>query len=305
MNKSIDVQSIINIFLNRKKTFFLLIVITAIIAGGISYLIPPKYKTNAVIYPVHLSPYSEESQTEQLLQYINSASVRDVVIKKLNLVKHYGIDINKPDYKSLLIYLYRENISVSPTLYESIDIEVRDKNPEMTKAIAESIIEATDSLIKALKIKIIIEEHANYDREVKTIKQRIDSINKMLVELKIKYNIIDQKSAAKYLSKVQANGKLSGDLLPIAEALKIHQNYMDNLQKEIKESFISLGNLQRERDRLEVDLNGHLHFSQVISPPFVPDKKYFPVRWIIIALSELSIITIYFIYLLIIENRKK
>jgi len=37
-------------------------------------------------------------------------------------------------------------------------------------------------------------------------------------------------------------------------------------------------NLIKERDRLEVDLQGQIHFSQIVSPPHVPDKNYFPIR---------------------------
>ena len=47
-----------------------------------AYFIPPKFKSTAVVYPVNLIPYSNESATEQLLQLLQSGDVRLNVINK-------------------------------------------------------------------------------------------------------------------------------------------------------------------------------------------------------------------------------
>ncbi len=302
---SLDTKIFFNLIYKKRKILFLIIILTAIVSLIISYIIPPKYKTIAVVYPAHLSPYSEESQTEQLLQYLNSAAVRNAVIKKMNLVHHYKIDTTKPDYKSLLDYTYKKNISFSPTLYESIEIEVRDRKPEMTKAIAECIIQTTDSLILHLKKKIITEEYTNYENEINRIRQRTDSLNSIIISFQNKYNIFDAHYQAKYLSKKITNDKPSEEQKKIIDALKNKREYIEILKKEIEGEIISLNDLKKERDRLEVDLKGQLHFSQIISPPYVPDKKYFPVRWLIISLSEISVISIFIIYLLFTNQVKE
>lgn len=302
-NTSLEIRSFIQLFLNKKKTFIAIVIITAIVSAAVSFLIPPKYKTTAVVYPIHLTPYSEESQTEQLLQYYNSVAVRDIVIKKMNLTQHYKIDTTKSDYKSLLNYLYRENISFSPTLYESIEIEVKDKSPEMTKKIADCIIQTTDSFILSLKKKQIIEEYANYQKEINLLQSKIDSINNLIVSIKNQYNILSEEYQARYLSKKLSSGKLDAESQKIADAIKNKTEVLKTLQQINRENILSLSALKREKDRLEVDLNGELHFSQIISPPFVPDKKYFPVRWIIVTLSELAVIIIYTIYLISIQKK--
>jgi len=302
---NLEIKSFLQLLLSRKKILLALILITAIISIIVSYIIPPKYKTIAVVYPVHLTPYSEESQTEQLLQYLNSVQVRDFVIKKMNLIQHYKIDTTQKEWRSILHYLYKENISFSPTLYESIEIEVRDKQPEKTKQIAECIIQTTDSMILGLKKKIVFEEYNNFQREIDKTQKRIDSLNQLLVNIQNQYNIIDANYQARYLSKKLSNGKLDTENQKLVENLKNKKEYVQILQREIKEQIVSLGRLITERDRLEVDLNGDLHFMQVISPPYVPDKKYFPVRWLIVALSELAVIAIFIIYLLYIQPIKK
>lgn len=307
MNSSspLEIKTFYTLLLKNKKLFLIAILLTALFSIIISYLIPPKYKTMAVVYPIHLTPYSEESQTEQLLQYLNSVSVRDAVIKKMNLIQHYKMDTTRPDWKSLLNYLYRENISFSPTLYESIEIEVRDKKPEMTKAIAECIISTTDSVILALKKKVVLEEYINYQNEINTIQERIDSLNQLIVSIQNQYNILDANYQSRYLSKKLATGKIDAETEKLIMALKNKKEHISILQKLLKEQIQSLGNLKKERDRLEVDLKGNLHFTQVISPPYVPDKRYFPVRWLIVSLSELSVLSILILYLLFKRNIKK
>jgi len=56
-----------------------IITLIAIIVGFIvssPIVIKPLYKSYAVVYPVNLSPSSEESNTEQLLQWFNSEEVK-------------------------------------------------------------------------------------------------------------------------------------------------------------------------------------------------------------------------------------
>lgn len=303
-NTSLDTKSFINIIVEKRKILLILIILTAIVSVTVSYLIPPKYKTIAVVYPVHISPYSEESQTEQLLQYFNSVIVRDIVIQKMKLIQHYKIDTTKSDYKSLLYYLYKQNISFSPTLYESIEIEVKDKQPQMTKAIAECIIQTTDSLILSLKKKIVVEEYSNYQRAINLIQSRIDSLNNQIVSIQNQYNILDAQNQSKYISKKMASGKLDAENQKMADILKNKRVYLNILHDEIEKNIKSLGKIIQKRDRLEVDLHGQLSFIQVISPPYIPDKKYFPVRWIIVALSELAVITLFITYYLFQYQKK-
>lgn len=302
---SLEIKQFIQILSEKRKSLFLIIILTAIISTIISFLIPPKYKTIAVVYPAHLFPYSEESQTEQLLQYLKSVTVRDAVIKKMNLIQHYKIDTAKPEWKSLLYYIYRENVSFSPTLYESIEIEVKDRNPQKTKDIAECIIRTTDSVILSLKQKTVMSEYRNLQAEINRIQQRIDSLNQLIVSIQNQYNILDAQYESKYLSKKRTTGKTDAESQKLAEVLKNKREYLHILKKEIALHLKSMEKLKIQQDRLEVDLKGDLEFTQVISPPYVPDKKYFPVRWLIVTLSELSVITIFIIYLLFIQKPKQ
>ncbi|MBK7668079.1 MAG: hypothetical protein IPJ32_12540 [Sphingobacteriaceae bacterium] len=69
--ENFNTKEIIAIVLKNKKAIILVTLLAAIASTVVSYMLKPKYKSYAVVFPVNLSPSSEESNTEQLLQYFN------------------------------------------------------------------------------------------------------------------------------------------------------------------------------------------------------------------------------------------
>jgi diguanylate cyclase (GGDEF)-like protein len=93
--------------------------------------ITPKFKSFGIVYPSNISSYSDESETEQMLQILQSGDIRDSVIRKFNLSKHYEIDSTYKYFVSTIIWEYSQNVKVSKTPYEGINIEVMDKDPKI------------------------------------------------------------------------------------------------------------------------------------------------------------------------------
>src|ERR1700761_7114399 len=78
-----------------------------------SFIITPVYTSCAYIYPANLGLYSQESQTEQMLQFLQSNEVKSYLIHKLNLAKHYRIDTTKNNYPQILNTIIDEKIKIS------------------------------------------------------------------------------------------------------------------------------------------------------------------------------------------------
>jgi capsular polysaccharide biosynthesis protein len=99
------------------------LVILAVAAALVSLVVSsslfmkPRYKSVAYIYPSNIAPYSEESHTEQMLQWINSIEVRDSVMKKFDLPKHYKVSPQDKYYATTLEGLYNKNIKITKTQY--------------------------------------------------------------------------------------------------------------------------------------------------------------------------------------------
>ena len=114
-SESGQMSTIILMRIIKKWQKHLIICFFASIAAGFIISLPifmtPMFKSSAVLYPSNLSPYSKETPTEQMVQLFNSEDVRDSLVKKLHLFKHYGIDsINGyPRYE--MMKKLNENIS--------------------------------------------------------------------------------------------------------------------------------------------------------------------------------------------------
>lgn len=120
----------------------------------VTFLIPKKYMSNAIIYPVN--SYSKdqlitnpqfgfEVEVEQLMQLLESKSMRDRTIEKFELYDYYGLDTNDPVAKSKLDLRYIDDINIERSKYLSIVIRVNTKSPELSAAIANYQVQEIDN----------------------------------------------------------------------------------------------------------------------------------------------------------------
>src|ERR1700758_2174513 len=90
----------------RARKHILLSAISAMILGLLySFFIKPVYTSTAYIYPANLVAYGQESQTEQLLQFLESNEVRNYLLKKFKLIKHYHVDTTKDNYLDIVNFI--------------------------------------------------------------------------------------------------------------------------------------------------------------------------------------------------------
>ena len=96
-------------FIWRKRKIFILIGVLAAIASSVaSFMIEEKYESTVTLYPAKsssvtfnevitedqsVSKFGENEEAEQMLQILESSSIRSQIIDKFNLLKHYEIDL--------------------------------------------------------------------------------------------------------------------------------------------------------------------------------------------------------------------
>ncbi|HWY37808.1 MAG TPA: Wzz/FepE/Etk N-terminal domain-containing protein, partial [Bacteroidia bacterium] len=95
----------------RRKHLAVITVATAVMAYLACFFITPVFKSTAVVYPANLGLYSEESQTEQLLQYMNSNEIRLYLLRKYNLGAHYKLDTTKKTFMLNYDGIYEKKVS--------------------------------------------------------------------------------------------------------------------------------------------------------------------------------------------------
>jgi capsule polysaccharide export protein KpsE/RkpR len=267
----------------------IVVILAAMVSAIASFLLKPKFKSLAVVYPVNLSPSSEESNTEQLLQYFNSEEVMEAVAQKFDLYTHYGIDTTEAEHNSLFKFMFNSNVKISPTLYESVEIEVKDESPKMAQNIAQGLIDQTNYLIFSVKRERLFEYINNTGLAISNEFNSIDSLNLKIRDIRVKYNIIDVQAQAKYLSKkLLADKTLVESDKALLEGLKTKSTEMEKLWNLMSGRMKTINEFIEQKDKYLFDYNSRISFTNIVTKPSFPDKKCFPVRWIIVTVSTLS-----------------
>jgi len=236
-----------------------------------TFLITPQYKSVSIVYPVNIYPASDESATEQLLQYFNSFDVKWAVAQKFHLFEHYGIDTNKQTGgRALFEYMYSDFIKISPTLYESVEITVKDKSANYAQQINGGILDITNHAVRNNK-RYVLEQ---YIRNIHTtLNMQSKSMDSLIATAKADETIMDESS------EKQASDKKSKKMKRIK-------------QKEYETKIKSLGKsyekILRKRDKFYMDYTGDLTFFTIVSHPTLTDKRCYPVRSIFTVAAVVS-----------------
>ena len=299
-------------FVLSKIKLFIIVGIIAIIASIVfssSFFIAPKYKTEAAVYPSNLMKYSDESETEQLLQLFFGNDIRDSIIEKFDLVNHYEIDTSSTGYLFNLHKEYNSNISVNKTKFESVNIEVLDTKAERAKKIAEELILQVNNKVKRLhQIKanelVIIRRD-----ELENKKSLIDTLEAQIKRYSVKYGLLDYAQQSREVTAGYMNMLLESKK---GQSMQKAEELYENLKQEGRH-FQDLHhqlNLAREEynrklifyDEALRDVNKELTYTNTVVFPEAADKKAYPIRWLIVVLSFIGSLVFTFI-LLLFNNR--
>lgn len=200
---SFETSNLILYIWKRKIPLILITLGAAIISTLISFTITPKFRSSVVLFPASESPVSkslleanfqdrvgilgfgDEDQLERILQVLHSDDIRDNVIETYDLMDHYEID---PDGAFPLTKLYGEyssNIKFKRTEYNSIVIEVMDKDPQMAADIANDIAAQIDSTMNRMKrdralkaLKLVEDEYLASARLARLYNDSLSMIHK-------------------------------------------------------------------------------------------------------------------------------
>jgi len=311
MESNFNNLNIINVLL-RWRVHLIVILVIAFIGAALfssSIFITPKYKSWAVVYPSNISPYSEESETEQMYQILQASYIRDYVIDKFQLDKHYNIDRDYKYFTSALINEYNDNVKISKTTGEAVRIEVLDKSPDTAKLMVDAILEAYNNKIRSLHEEKFGEVVAMWRRAIERKHQDIDSLTTQLETLAQDYGLLDYniqsqevmkgllgtvEGAASHINTAEVR-KLKQSIIAKGGLLKIT---LDNLGHETA----NLRELTKEYDIAYSNYDRQYTYTNMIEAPFVADKKSYPVRWLIVALTMFTTLFLALVIIGIIEN---
>ncbi len=313
MDKYFDSTNMLKI-INKWKYHLLGIVgITALLAGIFSGpgFITPLYKSYAILYPANVEPYSEESETEQMLQIMMSQDIIDSMIAKFDLGKHYEINRNYKYYRTALLAEYHEKVSISKTPYEGVEITVKDRNPDTAMLMVKAIINFYDKKVDWLHKEKWEEVADMYAGQLARKRQDIDSLKNIMFELGTKYGIFDYEYQGKEITRAYLNALLtnpakakSKEIRRLVNGMEQHSGQLIEVINMIENEAINYVTIKQDYEMAVRFIKSNLTYSNIVTYPFVPDKKAYPIRWLIVVIASLAVFTFALFVIFWIERRK-
>jgi uncharacterized protein involved in exopolysaccharide biosynthesis len=296
--------SILKLILKNIKTLLVVVVVTGGLAFLATFAIKERFKSVAVVYPINMYETSEESTTEQLLQYFYSEDVKNALAKEFNLYGRYGIDtLNETGGKALFNYMYAEYFKFSPSLYESIELSVTDTDPKMAQKLNDALIKHTNLLIRENKQFTQREYVVNAMSIIRSEEKELDSLSKEIKRIREEYNFVDEESQAKQLGKELAKGaKLSEDLQKQVKGLRERGSDITVLKGRIRTTLKAMVDIKEQSYKYLLDSQGKVNFVLFVSKPSLPDKRSYPIRSVIVLITVLSV-SFFTVVILLVRNR--
>jgi len=308
-------QNLLEILWKWKKHLIIVgllaILISAIFSS--SYFIKPKFKSVARIYPSNnIYTFSDESESEQLLEIINSQDLKFKVIEAFNLSEVYRISKQDPLYMTYMMAEFNDNVSFKKTEYETIEIQVLDTDPQRACNMCDSIISFLDQKVSSMH-RIKYEEVAQIaKKDLNLIKHEIDSVQEQLNTLRKDYKILDYEAQSEEITKGMV--KVIAEQRKQSSGGKELEQWMKNLSEKGGE-YQLLDNQQRflitQLDSIKKvyiqsvsSAEKKITYGQRVQNPVPADKKSYPLRSLIVLFSTFGALFCAILVILLLENKK-
>ncbi len=314
MEYKFDSRESWNILMKWKKHLIVVVVVAAGLAAVFSgpRFITPRYKSYAVVYPANISPYSKESTTEQMIQTFQSQDIVDSVIKKFDLAKHYKIDPHYKYFQTELLRQFHENVSISKTSYEAVEVKVLDKSPDTAKLMVDALLDYFNKKMARLKKEKYQEVVDALAGQLHREKLVMDSIKNRLRELGtqkgiFEYDYQSQQIMMAYLRNIQGSPKAvnSKEAKRLAQNMGKYGGELVELVKMLQKEAAAYVKLKQRYEEAYKFVAAHLTYTNVITYPYVSDKKAYPVRWLIVLVAVLSAFTLALVVISFLEKKQR
>jgi len=307
-------SNILGLLLKWKFHIVIIVIVSIILAAIFSspMFITPKFKSFAVLYPANISEYSDESETEQMFQILQAQDIKDSVIERFDLDAHYQIDREYKYYKTVINYEYGQNVKISKTPYDAINIEVSDKDPFMASDIADAIIDLYNKKVQRMHKSKYGEVISMYETLLDQKQKSIDNLKEQLFDLSREYGLLAYEQTSEqimrgYLQTIMGGSKANintKEVNRLKKNMEEHGGELIQLIESIKQEARTYADFKVEYEDTWRFYHADLTYSNVITSPFPADKKAYPIRWLIVVMTALVTFFLTVIIMLVIENIK-
>ena len=306
---NLNSTNIVRLLWSKRKLLMWIGAIAIVVSMVASFMITPLFKATAIVYaPVNnqiskelltdnvqggLTVFGDSKESEELLQVLSSGTLRDIVIKKLNLMPYWGINPTEKYARHKCYGVFSDNIKFRPTQYLSVEVEVMDPSPEMAAKIANTILSVEDSLMLSIRAQVsqkgFVALEIQYKKGLEEIQTLEDSLattmSKGVINLPAQTQEL-YRAYAKAVSKNESNAikALEARMVP----LKKYGARYTRLIEDIQNKSLQVTELSNSMKTMQIETSKTIPSQFVVDWATVSDKKAYPKKSIVIIISTLS-----------------
>ena len=312
MSAELTFSTFVGVARQRWRLFLVVGALAGLLSGVLSgpAFIKPRFKSSATVYPVNLNSYSIETRTDQLLQLLESNSIRDSLIVQFELARRYEVDTTGNGGYFFLYNEFNDRVEISKTRYESVQIEIVDEDPRVARDLVNAMLKQVNLLARRLQREKSREVLQIAERSLAHERNKVDSVEARMNVLRRDAGILSYDSQVKELTKGYVRMLTSGASQSQRDAMRAMIKELEERGGEFRQ-LTEMSNLFRtnydrllsEYEKVVNDVTKELTYTNTVVYPEVSDKKVYPVRWLIVSTATLSALFLCFVLLVWRDHR--
>lgn len=318
--------SLLQFVFSKWKIFALVFVLAAVLSFVCASLIRPRYRSTAVVYAprtnavskilmadqtnnerLDIKAYAIEEETEQMMELLASRDIKDSLIQRHDLLRHYKLE-NKPKYWQTKLYKYlEESLIIKRTRFGAISISFEDTDAKLACAVTNDVLELLDITKRRIENERAEAAYAVMEKQLADVQAEIDRIDDS-IQVIMQHGVFDFESQSERVMQQYAIAVAGGNAAaqqrleaeleklstwgPRAEALHDLQFSFREYQSLVKQKMMDA----------RVDMENQIPTKFVVERAIVADKKFYPKKSIIMTVSTVAALLVTLIVLLAVEN---
>lgn len=301
-----DSVNLLNIFLKYWKVLFLSGIAVFIISAALSLLITPLFRSTVVLYPTtnvvetqtlfgiqnNSTPlFGDETATEKILQILKSDEIKNYLVSKYDLMKHYNIS-ESAKYKYTLLDIRMKKYIVSrKTQYNSVEISVLDKDPVLAATMANDIAVRIDTVFNKIVMdagrKAFAAINNSYSDQLNRVKSLEDSLHIVMGGGSLSAVPVNLKAGSVNSTWAAAAGKYNPEFLRLINMFESENENLSEIRSRLTEAKMLAEQI--------------LPYTHIINKANVSEKKALPRRSVIVVSATFSVLLLMFFILALSE----
>ena len=326
--KDLDSFDLVLFLWARRKLIIGVTALGAAVGVVVAFVIPPLYKSEVVMFPAITNSVSkallneqstgrddilalgDEEDSEQLLQMLHSDKIRDRVTKRFDLMTVYAIDTTSKQRNSDLQMAFDDHITFERTKYSSVRVQVLDEDPDRASEMANYIADQLDTVWSEMARERSSKGYKLVESKVAELAEEIRVMTDSMRVLR-ELGVHDYHTQTERYNEYMGAAIVKGDQRAIKEfeeRFKVLAKYggpyvtlQDRLFNETKRMSV----LRMKLEQAQADMESDLPHKFVVNRAQPSDKKFSPVRWLVVAISTLSALLLSLLLIVVQSNVRK